>query len=255
MVADSRLRGLLFEYFCYFFALIAFSHGDALQLHLAQCVFNSPLLAGNDNSGLLLGRQCREVFSCILKVATLVRRTAHVSPKGNHLRVAELKSLEAQLGSWSGIPPQIDGTALSPEHAISELYRLACVIHIRKTLDQDDTGNSSDIQQLLAQFIVVLDRLPPTSTANGILCWPLVVAGMASTIATHRRLIVGRLRAIYKIWRSEILTQSVNMLFNSWREEKDANGLRMRTAHPTYAERAVEFDMCKDWFNCPVVLL
>lgn len=168
--------------------------------------------------------------------------------------VGELRLLEIQLSNLPDIPLQ-DQTELPPEHAISELYRLACLIHVKKILDPDLLYNFSEVQQLLAQFISLLDRLPPTAPANGILCWPLVVAGMASAVATHRRLIIGRLRAIYETWRSEILSKSAALLYDFWKDDKDEVGSCSRTVHLTLPRGEAKLKMGQSWFHYPIVLL
>ncbi|KAF3011328.1 hypothetical protein E8E14_005156 [Neopestalotiopsis sp. 37M] len=254
--ANSRLRGLLFEFSCYFFALTAFSHGHALQLHLGPDIFDSPFLAANETQGILLGEQCRMVLSCVLKIATLTSDLNASSAVAQDHRMTALKLIASQLGSWSGIPLPDDGkTPITPDSAVTELYRLACLIHVKKILHLDLHG-LSDIQRLLSQFISVLHRLPADSPANGILCWPLVVAGMASVDVTHRRLIVGRLRTLHETWRSGILTQSATLLDNFWKEDKNSDRLhKSPTMHSIHVKSVMDLHCDHNGVNYPIVLL
>ncbi|ETS74476.1 hypothetical protein PFICI_14342 [Pestalotiopsis fici W106-1] len=254
--ANSRLRGLLFEFFCYFFALIAFSHGHALQLHLGPSIFASPFLEANDDQGILLGGRCLMVLSCILKVATLTSARNGNATVAENSHAPALRAIEMQLSDWSGVPlPDDDRTTLLPDDAIAEIYRLACLIHVKRLLGRDSNG-FSDIQRLLSQFISLLNRLPTTSPANGILCWPLVVAGMSSVDATHRRLIVGRLRTVHETWRSKILTGSAALLESIWKEDKySRHSQESRDIHPTHVKGTVDFHSGHTRASYPIVLL
>ncbi|KAI0146129.1 fungal-specific transcription factor domain-containing protein [Xylariaceae sp. FL1272] len=246
----SRLRALLIEFFCYFFALTSFSHGHALHLHLGRRIFDSPFLAADAGPGVLLSRHCRQVFSCILKVSMLAHRDPQLPPVAEQCRADGLLLLKVQLSGWSSLSLQGDNTMLQSEHVVAELYRLACIVHIQTILTWDYSDDTAELQQLVAEFISVLDRLPPSSPANSILCWPLVVVGMAAAVATHRRLIVGRLRTMHGTWRSDILTKSTELLHSLWREEKTTTSSGIQGTR-----RAIEFEPGPERFQYPLVLL
>ncbi|KAI1362300.1 fungal-specific transcription factor domain-containing protein [Xylaria arbuscula] len=252
MATDSRLRGLLFEFFCYFFALTSFSHGHALHLYLGRHIFDSTT---DDGPGILLGRRCREVFSCILEVAMLARQPYQTSPEAEQSRVDELLLLKAQLSGWSSLPLQDDDIMAQDEHIIAELYRVACIVHIQTTLTSDHSDDSMELQYLVAQFISALDLLPPSSPANGILCWPLVVVGMAAEVATHRRLIVGRLRAMHGIWRSDILSKSTDLLHKIWKRDKKITSSCIQGTPRHYTHRTFGPDFGQEGFQYSLVLL
>lgn len=225
---DPPLRGLLFELFCYIFTLTAFSHSHNLQLPLALQVFNSPFLQGSQYQGILLGLS-RELFSIILRISIITNRIPYPPLVDAATRI-ELELIETQLSNWqqpestndTDEPPTVD------ESITSELYRLACLIHVKRILAPDLALQSTEIQGILIQFITGLNTLPPTSPANGILCWPLVVAGMCAVIGSHRSLILGRLRKNYETWRSDILRKSADLLCKQWREHRPSRGFRSK---------------------------
>ena len=222
--SSSELRGLLYEVLCYQFTLTAFSHGCRLPLHLAPEVFASLLSWGDDYKGVLLGRQCREVFSIILQVAML--QSGLTSPYNLcEFRASELTSLMCQLERRPVSTCRDDKTAPDDQEAVSELFRLACLIHVKKILYPRLHDSSAEIQGILGRFISTLNSLPPTSPANNILCWPLYLAGASSVVPSHRRLIIGRLRRNYgSWWRSDILSKSADLLSDKWRRDKNEDG-------------------------------
>jgi len=222
---NPLLRGLLFEVFCYIFTLTSFSHSGNLQLPLALQVFNSPFL-GNQYQGILLELSL-ELFHMILRISILINKTSSSSFFDPTTRT-ELELIETQLYNWQH-PKTSEDTekiASNDESIASELYRLACLIHVKKILTPDLSLQSPEIQHLVLQFTINLKDLSPTSPANGILCWPLVVAGMCATAGTHRRLILGRVRKNNEMWRSEIFTKSADLLCKQWREDKLSGGFQ-----------------------------
>lgn len=254
--ANSRLRGLLFEFSCYFFALTAFSHAHALHLHLGPALFDSPFLSANQTHGILLGERCRMVLSYILRIATLAAKSNVNLAAAQETRLTALRLIESQLGGWSGIPLPDDGkTPIPPDSALAEIYRLACLIHVKEIL-HPGLHRVPEVQRLLSQLISVLHRLPTDSPANGILCWPLVVAGMASVEPPHRQLIVDRLRILHKTWRSDILTNSVALLENFWKQDEYSKRLhKSGTRHLTRDKSDPDFGFGHNGVVCPIVLL
>ncbi|KAH8196163.1 hypothetical protein TruAng_009669 [Truncatella angustata] len=232
--SDSSLRGLLFEVFCYFFALAAFSHGQQLPLHLAQQVFISPFLSAEHSQDILLAPRCRRVFSCILKVAMLTKTLGSANGPYYEATISELRELEAQLVSEPALPSRNVEAAASHEDTISELYRVACAVYVKMTLDPDLSYQYKSVQDLVVQFVLHLNQLPATSPANSIMVWPLVVVGMSAVSVAHQRLIVGRLRALHKICRSDIVTKSADMLGKIWREN---NIQPTSSPHSSYSAR------------------
>ncbi|KAH0429112.1 hypothetical protein CcaCcLH18_08609 [Colletotrichum camelliae] len=142
---DSPLRAITVEIFCYFAALISFSHGHELKLDLASHIFNSPTVWGNRFHGTLLVHRCREIFSVILKVSVLLKDTSLVSEMAYPVAI-ELRKFESQLLSLPiGAEP---GTAKPHEDTTSELYRLACLAYVKLLLTPTLSHRSLEIQLL-----------------------------------------------------------------------------------------------------------
>lgn len=242
---DARLRALLFEIFCYIASLTSFSHGRNLPLSLALQVFNSPFLSGSQYQGILLG-QSSKTFCFILQVAML---TSNMNPNDilDETRASELRSIEAQLADPLIYEPASHGSPAVDEQTTAQLYRLACLIHVRRTLEPNLDPRDPVLQDPVTQFIRYLEMLPSTSPANGILCWPLVVAGLSSIVTTHQRLITGRLRKNHETWRTDILSVSAELLSRQWRQRREcssvSNSLGLK---PVKVQQAFEY---------PIVLL
>lgn len=217
---DAQLRGLLFEIFCYIASLTSFSHGRHLILPLALQVFDSPFLSGNQYQGILLG-QCSKIFCFILRVAMLTNNTDS-NDLLDETKASELRSIEAQLAESLIHEPGACCTTAVDEWTTAHLYRLACLIHVKRTLDPEFDPKDPGVQHIVTQFIKYLDMLPSTSPANGILCWPLVVAGLSSVATPHRRLIAGRLRKNHETWRTDILSLSADLLSHQWKQRKES---------------------------------
>lgn len=217
---NTELRGLFFEVLCYILTLTSFSHGHSLPLHLiTPRVFTTLFSAPDGYKGVLLGNQCREIFSLILRVSMLQRRLT--SPYDlDETSAVELRDLKSQLERGFTTNVRKDEAAACDEIAISELYRLACLIYVEKMLDAERKDNSEAMQNKMALFISTLNSVPPSSPANNILTWPLFVAGMSSVVPSHRRLIIGRLKRNYESWwRSDILSKSADLLSQKWKQD------------------------------------
>lgn len=209
---------MLFELFCYIFSLTAFSHSHRLRLDRAAQVFDPPFLQDMYYRGYLLG-QSRDIFFTILRMSTITKGTG---PQGHFdsSTTSELIGIEAISADWNTSHPRAPGTIMTDADITSELYRLSCLIRVRNLLNRNLSCHDAEIRGLVSGFITNLDLLQPTSPANGILCWPLFVAGALVGIATHQRLIVGRLQANNNMWRTEILSKAANFLTNKWKTER-----------------------------------
>lgn len=242
---DARLRGFLFEIFCYIASLTSFSHGRSLPLSLTLQVFNSPFLLGSQYQGILLG-QCSKTFCFILQVAML---TSNMDPNDllDETKVSALRSIEASLAESLIHEPAFHGSPAVDEQTTAQLYRLACLIHVRRTLEPNLDPSDPVLQDPVTQFIRYLETLPSTSPANGILCWPLVVAGLSSVATSHQRLITGRLRKNHETWRTDILSTSADLLSRQWKQRREcsrvSNSLGLK---PMKVQQAFEY---------PIVLL
>ncbi|CAG9990189.1 unnamed protein product [Clonostachys byssicola] len=245
-VFDPHLQGLMFEVFYYIFTLTAFSHGHSLPLQVTSKIFTSPLLSEDHCQGMLLGLRCRRVFRAILQISIL-------KSSGDQAIETKLKILEAQLHEqpiYSGQNTENDYT----DELTSELYRLTCLIYIKKTLNPSLPDSSAAVQNLIEQFISILNTLPLASPANNILCWPLFVAGMSSILPYHQRLIVGRLRRNYNSWwRSDILSKTADFLSRNWRYHNAARESDTTTSEDVNGHGWVEYG--RQGFELPFVLV
>lgn len=131
----------------------------------------------------------------------------------------------------------------------TELYRLACRIHIRKLLGSSSPEEDLTIYRLVEDFVNELQFLPPNSPSHSILSWPLVVAGFAARNANHQRIIVARLAQIHDEWQSDVFSKSAAYLQEKWKGDKfpkqgilDTSNFRGSSGIRT------------PWNNCPVLL-
>ncbi|KNG91367.1 Zn(II)2Cys6 transcription factor [Aspergillus nomiae NRRL 13137] len=221
---DLPLRSFLFELFCYYFSLVAFSHGSRLSLSQASAIFSSPIVTQYLQQGNVMGTSQR-LFMCIFRISMLAEKVASERQFHDSPARTELTGLAQQLITWQlELPPRTDADIAWLNDAItSELYRLACLIYIKKVLDPALSDDSPPIQALVIAFADNLGHLPPDAPSNNILCWPLVVAGLSAVESTHQRAISIRLGQIYDIWRSDILCQSAAFLRQKWRRDRNPN--------------------------------
>lgn len=131
----------------------------------------------------------------------------------------------------------------------SELYRLACRIHIRKLLDSSSPEEDRTIALLVEEFVNELQFLPSNSPSHSILSWPLVVTGSAARNVSHQRIIVARLAQIHDEWQSDVFSKSAAYLQEKWKSDKnpkpgilDISNVRGSSGIGTL------------WNNCPVLL-
>lgn len=221
MAQDPGLRGLIFEIFCYIFTLTAFSHGQNLQLNLALQIFSSPFLTGGQYQGILLGRS-RQVFFYILRVSMLADDVRYAAASST-AAASELRTIETQLSQPHPLSPkELHTAARDDADLIFNLYRLGCLLYVKRTLNPQLAHQSPEIQNLIQEFVSSLEELSPSSPANGVMCWPLVVAGLGATVGIHRRLIATRLRKNHETWRTDILKKSGEFLSKTWRENRNA---------------------------------
>jgi len=123
--------------FC-FFALLAFSHGTCLDIAPAVLVFESISVNDGDSrsQSLLLGFS-QDLIATIFRVPKL---TMHPPNKVmDDERLLELTSIELQLQNLDVNSPTTDtkqnyqGDLSYDDLALFELYRLACLVYVRKT--------------------------------------------------------------------------------------------------------------------------
>ena len=97
-----------------------------------------------------------------------------------------------------------------------ELYRLSCLVYVKQILDPDVHPQDNALQHLVNSFVDELSTLEGDSPLNGILTWPLLVIGLCAVTRAQQCLIMARLRQIYKIWRTDIFTTTMDFLRQRW---------------------------------------
>ncbi|KAL2829072.1 fungal-specific transcription factor domain-containing protein [Aspergillus pseudoustus] len=241
---NPELREFLLALFCYFFSLAAFSHGANLSKEPAAEVF--AFLLGESRCGttnvLFLGPGERMLWT-IFRVSTLATQES-VSRWEDEVRRLELMGLETELEAQKILAPAPSATPHEHEAAgndttntsqpptygdddrardkfvVFELYRLACILYIKRTLDPHIPLEHPDLQNLLTSFLTHLAVLPEASFVNGILGWPLVVVGLCSLDVPQQRVILARLRIIHRTWRTDIFSQNIEFLRAHWKKSR-----------------------------------
>ncbi|KAL3456523.1 fungal-specific transcription factor domain-containing protein [Aspergillus heterothallicus] len=246
---NPELREFLFGLFCYFFSLAAFSHGTNMLKEPAANVFEYQLAQSSpqrpDEDVLFFGPGER-MFWTIFRVSTIASQQP-LSKSEDDVRRMELSALETELhhqtinfntSPENRLPSTLykvntnhtssnsheqtqytDHERARDKSTVFELYRLACILYIKRTLDPHDIPlphSDRDLQDLVASFITHLDVLPESSFANGILCWPLVVVGLCALNPAHQRAILARLRIMHRTWRTDIFSQNIEFLRAHW---------------------------------------
>jgi hypothetical protein len=208
--------------FCYFFALAAFSLGPKLLIHQAYYIFNSPTVITHLQHGNIMGTS-QHLFITIFRISNLSQHLNSRLPDEASMARKELLLLDQELVSCEmsfNVKHNMDIECLN-DTITSELYRLACRIHVRKLLDPFAPNEDSMIPSLVETFVHQLQSLPSDSPSNSILSWPLVVAGFFATINIHQRIIAEKLLQIYDEWRSDIFSKSVSFLRGKWKKDRE----------------------------------
>lgn len=248
---NSGLRSFLFEAFCYFFALASFSLGPKLPLHQAHSIFDAPSVIEYIRTGHIMGTS-QVLFVAIYRTSNLALKLASKIPVEVSTARAELMLLDQDLdsGHCNKARNGYDSDTRDLHDIITtELYRLACRIHIRKLLGSSSPEEDLTIYRLVEDFVNELQFLPPNSPSHSILSWPLVVAGFAARHANHQRIIVARLAQIHDEWQSDVFSKSAAYLQEKWKGDKfpkqgilDTSNFRGSSGIRT------------PWNNCPVLL-
>ncbi|KAJ0416990.1 fungal-specific transcription factor domain-containing protein [Aspergillus carlsbadensis] len=245
--ASPEMRQFLVDLFCYFFALTSFTHGSSLLQEAAAQVFALALEESRHGEILLLGPGQRLLW-IISRVSRLSTSIPTSASEGHTWRL-ELLALERDLQQCSvpdsavdaGLPFTGDGGSTptrrndigaSSDHIIIyTLYRLACLLYVKKALDPHTPLQFPDVHEITLAFIAQLDLLPESSPANGVLGWPLVVVGLCSVNDAHQRAILARLRSIYRTWRSDIFRRNFEFLQAHWRGLRGYTDTRSKESH------------------------
>lgn len=225
--SNVQLRTFLFELFSYFFALTAFSHGPSLALTPAGEVFDMISASSHHllDKGMLLGPS-QSLITTIFQVTRFVMRAPSMM---YGLFRSELAIIEHQLQNTRNFTNLATLESEDPHHqaerrivysqedtTLFELYRLSCLVYVKQILDPDVHPQDNALQHLVNSFVDELSTLEGDSPLNGILTWPLLVIGLCAVTRAQQCLIMARLRQIYKIWRTDIFTTTMDFLRQRW---------------------------------------
>ncbi|RAL17474.1 Zn(II)2Cys6 transcription factor [Aspergillus homomorphus CBS 101889] len=212
---NSELRKLLSEMFCYFFALTTFTHGPYLAVHRGSSIVESFLTSSHD-TGAIIGT-AQQVFLIIFRASNLIQQAKKTGMPLNAAIKTKLTAMERQLHCLQNktLPPFDTGYTDMEEQGdaiMSELYRLGCILYLKRTIDPSIDMKSDTVQAHVTDFIRLLKLLPPHHPVNCIFCWPLVAVGLCTTLHAHQRIITTRLKKIYGVWTSDLVTMSMELL-------------------------------------------
>ncbi|KAJ5333632.1 uncharacterized protein N7506_007415 [Penicillium brevicompactum] len=217
------LRGYLYEVFCYFFSLTAFSLGHKLSLIRAYAIFDSPSFIGNIHHGHIMG-SCQRLFTTIFRFSTLTQALASDDLQSQSAARFELLQMDEELQTCQVEPAaeQAPGFEHDDSTITYELYRLACRIHVKVLISSGTPNQDGAVQSLVEAFVAHLQTLPPNSPSHSILSWPLVIAGVSATESRHQRAIVNKLAHIYEGLQAEIFSKSAAFLRAKWKKDRDS---------------------------------
>ncbi|KAJ5084493.1 Zn(II)2Cys6 transcription factor [Penicillium alfredii] len=230
---NSTLRGFLFELFCYFFALATYSLGSRLALYQACRIFNSPSITQYLQNGHVMGTS-QHLFLTIFRISILVEDmtlgSEDVAAKARSELMALEEQLDATLTQSYHINEDMDIGCLN-DAVTSEMYRLACLIYLKKVLCPPTPDEDPTIQSLVNAFVYQLGHLPSGSPSDTILSWPLVVTGLCATMSTHQRIIIAKLNQIFEVWQSDIFSRGAEFLREKWQRDRDARAIISSESH------------------------
>ena len=248
---DPILRAYLFEMFCYFFALAVFSLGSKLFLSPADRIFTSPSVIEYLQHGHIMGTS-QDLFLAIYRISLLGPNLLSSKPDEASVAKSELLLLDQELVTCQmkfSLQQHID-VEHHHDALISQLYGLACRIHIRRLLAPSRLDEDGTVQSLVEAFIQNLQHLPPDSPSHHILSWPLVITGLSANMSAHQRIIAAKLDNIYENWQSAIFSKSAEFLRDKWRKDRLRNRDRPIASGNEPSSDPEGFA----WHQCPVIL-
>ncbi|KAJ5724321.1 hypothetical protein N7488_002356 [Penicillium malachiteum] len=254
-ISNPSLRGLLLEMFCYFFSLAAFSLGPKLTLSRASPIFNSPSVIWLIQHGHILGTT-QHLFITIYRISLLTQNLVSQDPEVASAVRSELQLYDQHLDSLQPNPNPDQNIEAGCLHdtVTSELYRIACQIHVKRLLAQDTPDEDDIIQQLVISFINLLHQLPDNSPYQNILSWPLVVAGYSAPTKGYQDLISARLDQIQSEWRSDVFSKSAVFLRLKWRTDRGSACASSGSVTSRCTRALAAQDYISAWNSCPVIM-
>ncbi|KAJ5999709.1 hypothetical protein N7481_000118 [Penicillium waksmanii] len=206
-------------------------------------------------TGHIMGT-AQHLFIAIYRVSGLAQKLASGNPEEAATAISELRSLEEELASKYTRPDLSHNMKIEDlnDAVTSELYCLACQIHIKKLLTSSAPDEESATFYLVEDFINQLRLLPSNSPSHSILSWPLVVAGFSATTSRQQRIIVAKLGQIHEVWQSDIFSKGAAYLQEKWRSDKHLNHSRSSCHSDTSRSRQASGEIGSIWKKCPVIL-
>lgn len=221
---NPDFRGFLLELFCYFFTLATLTHGSRVRSNdqFTYRVFHSPFLHGHRGRGMLLGATS-ELFYILFRLSMVLNRRSD-SAFDQHALQLELSSIQYDLLRIS-TDPTLDQNSQKKESSssndlqlTSKIYYIACQLLLYQVMYSGVLVCDDLIRETITQFFDTLEKLPISSSANGVLCWPLFIAGLSSDKGKYRSAVLSRLKAIETGWRSPIALQTPKHLNQRWKD-------------------------------------
>lgn len=198
----------------------------------------------------------QHLFIAIYRVSSLAQVLASGNPEEVTAAISELTSLDEELASKHTKPDLSHNMKIEDlnDAVTSELYRLACRIHIKKLLASPAPDEESATFYLVEDFINQLRLLPSHSPSHSILSWPLVVTGFSATTSRQQRIIVAKLGQIHEEWQSDIFSKGAAYLQEKWRSDKHLNH-SSSNCHPDISRsQQAPDEIGTIWKKCPVIL-
>lgn len=190
------------------------------------------------------------LFTMIYRFSTLAQDLASDNPdvqtvaRGELMRLdEELKSCEVESTAEQELGCEYDDNTIA-----SELYRLACGIHVKNLLHSATPNQDGTVEYLVEAFVAQLQILPLNSPSHSILSWPLVIAGASATKSIHQRVIVNKLIHMYDDLQAEIFSKSAAFLRAKWKKDRD-----LKLAHFDHKPQCSVESVRMTWHNCPVI--
>lgn len=198
----------------------------------------------------------QHLFIAIYRVSGLAQELASGNPEEVSTAISELNSLDEELASKHTRPDLSHNLKVEDlnDAVTSELYRLACRIHIKKLLASSTPDEESATFYLVEQFINELRLLPSNSPSHSILSWPLVVTGFSATTSRQQRIIVAKLGQIHEEWQSDIFSKGAAYLQEKWRSDKYLNRSSSSCYSDTFRSPQTSDEIGTIWKKCPVIL-
>ncbi|KAF9884580.1 hypothetical protein FE257_001464 [Aspergillus nanangensis] len=231
---NLSLRKFLFEMFCYFFSIAAFTHGPSLAFTDSSHIFDFPGLDEYLHTGTIMGTS-QTAFPIIFRLSRYLSESStetsiRAAPNLHFDLIRTAQDLQDLRPSFQISP---DMTTESINDGVTfELYRLAYLIYLNQVIGPGILTDVPLLPEMVTSFIRYLAQLPAESPSDGFLCWPLVVVGLHALDRTHQMAVAQKLKAIHHRFRSEIFSRNLAFLRRWWREGQSLGQVPLGSEYP-----------------------